>query len=81
MQCIIILSFLYMCMKRLHGFKSPPLATVIENTAAEFDDSYVFEKPQPTIFGTEKSLPLATVIENAAAETDVSYEVRTCFEY
>lgn len=80
MECIIILSFLYMCMKRLHGSKSPPLATVIENTAAEFDDSYVFEKPQPTI-GIEQSLRLATVIENAAAGTDLSYEVRTCFEY
>lgn len=40
-------------MKRTQGFKSLPLATVIENTAAETDDSYVLEQPQPTIIGTE----------------------------
>ena len=67
-------------MKRLHGFISLPLATVMENTTTETDDSYVVEKPQPTT-GTEKGFPLATVSENAAAERDVSYEVRACFEY
>ena len=49
---VYITLYIYLYMKRLQGFKNLPLATVIENTAAETDDNYVFEKPQPTI-GTE----------------------------